>query len=204
MIWTPAQLGQFLDDAETDRLYALFCLIGHCALRHGEACGLAWSETDFQTPAVTVSSQIVQVRYKPVTGAPKTDASLAHVRLEDVTVAALKAWRKAQLVERIAWGRGWTDAGLVFTHEDGTAYHPAQVSARFERIAYAAGLPPIRLHDLRHGAATLAGAADIKAVSSMPGRWLGPLSLGRWRRSRSHAWHSGCTGPRPRSAPIRR
>ena len=33
------------------------------------------------------------------------------------------------------------------------------------------GPPPIRLHDLRHGAATLAlaGGADLKAIQAMPG-----------------------------------
>ena len=38
-------------------------------------------------------------------------------------------------------------------------------------IAYLAGLPPIRLHDLRHGAATLALTAgvDIKIVQEMLG-----------------------------------
>ena len=84
-------------------------------------------------------------------------------------MGALRACRRGQLEERVAWGPAWTDTGLAFTREDGTAWHPAQVTSKFERIAFGAGLPPIRLHDLRHGAATLAlaGGADIKAVSSM-------------------------------------
>ena len=41
----------------------------------------------------------------------------------------------------------------------------------FEQIAYLAGLPPIRLHDLRHGAATLLLAAghDMKVVQETLG-----------------------------------
>ncbi|WRZ57966.1 tyrosine-type recombinase/integrase [Streptomyces sp. NBC_01294] len=41
----------------------------------------------------------------------------------------------------------------------------------FERLVSASGLPPIRLHDLRHGAATLMLAADIdiKIVSDTLG-----------------------------------
>lgn len=41
----------------------------------------------------------------------------------------------------------------------------------FERLVTASGLPPIRLHDLRHGAATLAlaGGVDMKVVSEMLG-----------------------------------
>lgn len=57
----------------------------------------------------------------------------------------------------------------MFTHGDGAPYHPAQVSARFARLAFYEGLPPIRLHGLRHGAATLALAAgrSMKEVSVM-------------------------------------
>ncbi|MCW2882517.1 MAG: integrase [Sphaerisporangium sp.] len=69
----------------------------------------------------------------------------------------------------MAWGEAWQDSGRVFTREDGAALHPATVSDLFARLAYEAGLPPIRLHDLRHGAATLALAAgvDMKTVSAM-------------------------------------
>ena len=59
----------------------------------------------------------------------------------------------------------------VFTREDGSALHPASVTARFERLVRDADLPPIRLHDLRQGAATLAraGSANLKVVSEMLG-----------------------------------
>ncbi len=45
------------------------------------------------------------------------------------------------------------------------------MTRHFERLARDAGLPPVRLHDLRHGAATLAlaGGADLKTVSEMLG-----------------------------------
>jgi site-specific recombinase XerD len=49
--------------------------------------------------------------------------------------------------------------------------HPAAVTEMFERLALAAGLLPVRLHDLRHGAApyTLAAGLDIKLVQEMLG-----------------------------------
>ncbi|CAL9328611.1 hypothetical protein SUDANB121_00034 [Nocardiopsis dassonvillei] len=58
--------------------------------------------------------------------------------------------------------------GLVFTRQDGLGRHPGQVSDWFCRIAKAAGLPPVTLHGLRHGAASLALAAgtDVKVVST--------------------------------------
>lgn len=46
MVWRPDQLGQFLDHAAEDRLYALWHLIAFRGLRRGEACGLEWPEVD--------------------------------------------------------------------------------------------------------------------------------------------------------------
>lgn len=62
----------------------------------------------------------------------------------DVRVArcghmVLRVWRKAQLEERLARGEAWTDSGRVFTREDGTPFHPSFVTARFQRLAFAAG-----------------------------------------------------------------
>jgi integrase len=49
----------------------------------------------------------------------------------------------------------WLHTGLFFVKPDGQPWHPELVSERFERLVTDAGLPPIRLHDLRHCAATL-------------------------------------------------
>ena len=63
------------------------------------------------------------------------------------------------------------DSGRVFTTTDGSGLHPAWASAWFKQLAREADLPPIRLHDLRHGAAslTLAANVDIKVVSELLG-----------------------------------
>ncbi|MFF5716422.1 hypothetical protein [Streptomyces buecherae] len=47
----------------------------------------------------------------------------------------------------------------VFIKEDGEVLHPANVTRRFIEPYEEIHLPPVRLHDLRHGAATLAHAA---------------------------------------------
>jgi hypothetical protein len=59
----------------------------------------------------------------------------------------------------------------VFTDTDGSPLHPAVITTRFQALVTEAGLPPIRLHDLRHGAATLtlATGADLKVVQDLLG-----------------------------------
>jgi integrase len=101
----------------------------------------------------------------------RAQAGVRVVPLPAPVVAALRAWRKQQAADRLAWGRAWPDSGLVFTREDGTAVPPQWASVRFEVLAYRAGLPPVRFHDLRHGAASLCKAAriDTKLISALLG-----------------------------------
>ncbi|PSK64982.1 Tyrosine recombinase XerC [Micromonospora sp. MH33] len=50
-------------------------------------------------------------------------------------------------------------------------WHPNAVTDRFENLVRDAGLPPIRLHDLRHCAATYlkAAGADLKDIQELLG-----------------------------------
>ncbi|TQE25356.1 site-specific integrase, partial [Streptomyces ipomoeae] len=171
MVWTPEQTGAFLDFVAEDRLYAMWHLIAFRGLRRGEACGQPWSETNLDDHSLTVSTQLVQDGWEVETSEPKTDSGFRVVALDDDTVNVLKRHREQQDADREEWGSAWVDTGMVFTQEDGSWLHPGKVTDLFERLVAASGLPPIRLHDLRHGAATLMLAAgiDVKIVSDTLG-----------------------------------
>ncbi|MFB9803875.1 tyrosine-type recombinase/integrase, partial [Streptomonospora salina] len=168
MVWTPEQTRAFLDRARRDRLYALFHLIAHRGLRRGEAVGLPWAETSLEDQAVDIRIQMIQLGWDTLTSVPKSRAGERSVTLDEATTRVLQEWRTRQNKERLAAGPDWNESGLVFTHPDGTGLRPSWVSEEFARIAARAGLPPIRLHDLRHGAASLSLAAgvDVKVVSA--------------------------------------
>jgi hypothetical protein len=59
----------------------------------------------------------------------------------------------------------------MFTYADGRPIRPESLTHRFSELVKALGLPPIRLHDLPHGAATLALAShtDLKVIQQMLG-----------------------------------
>ncbi|MGW3871574.1 tyrosine-type recombinase/integrase, partial [Streptomyces sp. NPDC005055] len=59
----------------------------------------------------------------------------------------------------------------MFTCENGEPFHAADVTWWFIQLYEEIGLPPVRLHDLRHGAATPAHAAgtDLKDIQEMLG-----------------------------------
>ncbi|MGA4801636.1 site-specific integrase [Streptomyces lavendulocolor] len=171
MVWTPEQTGTFLDFVADDRLYAMWHLIVFRGLRRDEACGQPWSETNLDQQSLTVTGQLVQDGWEVEASEPKTDSSFRGVALGNDTVGVLERHRKQQEADRDEWGSAWVNTGLVFTQEDGSWLHPGKVTDLFERLVTASGLPPIRLHDLRHGAATLMLAAgiDVKIVSDTLG-----------------------------------
>lgn len=83
----------------------------------------------------------------------------------------LKAHRAQQARWRLELGPRWPDTGRVFTHPTGTWIVPDWLSDYFDRLVAKSDLPPVRLHDLRHGAATVALAAgtEMKVIQEMLG-----------------------------------
>ena len=169
--WTPEQLGQFLDSRRDDRLLALWRLIAMTGERRGEALGLRWPNVDLEAARISIRRTALEVGGKMIDGEPKTDKSRRNIALDTATVAVLDAHRKRQVTERLALGPAYQDNGLVFCREDGTPMHPDNVSKTFKRLAKAAGLPQIRLHDLRHSHAThcLEAGVHAKVVSERLG-----------------------------------
>jgi hypothetical protein len=93
------------------------------------------------------------------------------IALDRTTVAALAGHRDRQRAEAAAHGPGYRDSGYVFTCLNGDPMAPDRLTRTFKKLAALAGLPPVRLHDLRHGAASLALSAgvELKVVQEMLG-----------------------------------
>jgi integrase len=170
-VWTPEQLGSFLDSIADHRLYAFFHLVAFAGLRRGEALGLAWDDVNFDRRVIRVRQQLVDAGRGAYLGPPKTRSGVRGVPLDAFTVDVLRSHRRHQDEERQQWDSAWADTGLVFTREDGTQFRPEYLTHLFSNLVRAAGLPRIRLHDLRHTSASLALAAGIpiKVVSDRLG-----------------------------------
>jgi integrase len=170
-VWSPEQLATFLFRQREDRLYALYLLAATTGMRRSELCGLRWSALDLESGTVTVSDTRVVVRGHAVEGDGKTDHSVRVLALDPTTVAALRAHRNTQTEEKAAFGPGYQEGGHVFAWEDGRPVHPDTIRQRHGRAVEAAGLPHIRLHDMRHTYATAALQAGIspKVISARLG-----------------------------------
>ncbi|MFD0975047.1 tyrosine-type recombinase/integrase [Plantactinospora endophytica] len=173
MVWTPAQAGQFLDYAEDNDpdLYAMFLLILHRGLRRGEAVGLPDANIDLDTATVVVAQQITTCGHTPITKDIKGNANHRLFRLDTSTQAAMRTYQTRRARWQANAGPNWPATGLYFVQPDGRPWHPQTISKRFKKLAAATDLPPIRLHDLRHGAATYLKAAggDLKDIQELLG-----------------------------------
>ncbi|SQD96286.1 Integrase [Parafrankia sp. Ea1.12] len=160
--WTPAQTSAFLAAVAGERDALLWRLYAVLGLRRGEGIGLRWSDVDLDAGRLAVRQAVTLAGGKVVVGKPKTKAGEDRVAVLDAgTIAGLKAHRKAQAAERLKAGSVYEDNGLIFCDEIGRMIKPPAVSHRFRQLAAAAGLPRVRLHDLRHGAVSMLIAVGI-------------------------------------------
>ena len=159
--WTADQLRTFLEATRGSRHSAAYLLLATTGLRRGECLGLRWSDLDLDAGRASIRQTVIAIRHTVMIGTPKTAKGRRTVTLDSGTVAALREHRRRQAAERLLMGAGWTDNDLVFCHPDGTMLHPERFSRGFLETVARIGLPRIRLHDLRHGWATLALQAGI-------------------------------------------
>jgi len=89
--------------------------------------------------------------------------------LDPLTVTVFRAhrsWQSRWLSESGIETQGW-----VFTNDIGRPLAPDCLTRTFNRLVEESGLPPVRLHDLRHGAATLMLLAgdELKTIADQLG-----------------------------------
>lgn len=168
--WQAGELRTFLEATDQDRLAPMWRLFAFTGMRRGEVAGLVWRDVDLKGGTIAVRRALTVVGTEVIETTPKRGRSRV-VNLDAGTTAALTAWQKRQAKERDAWPGPWPTSHRVFTLEDGTALHPDRITDAFRRHVRAAGVPAIRLHDVRHTAASLmiAGGTPVKVVSERLG-----------------------------------
>lgn len=183
--WSIEELRTFLHFVEEDELYAAWLLFATTGARAGEVAGLTWGDLDFDAGWMRVDWTLGHfghtLTWKP---RPKSRAGERTMALDPATVTALRQRKRVQAEARLLAGPAWQDtftdwqglarSGLVWTYGDGSPIHPKTLYERFLRLSAEAGLPRIRLHDVRHSyaSAVLASASgwhDVKIISQRLG-----------------------------------
>jgi integrase len=154
--WSVEDLQTVLRHVARHRLYAAFLLAATTGMRRGELLGLRWCDLDLPGRRLSIVQTLIAPRYRVQVSTPKTDSGTRAIALDAGTIAALEHHRMLQQTERALLGIEWTEDGLVFTTEDAQPLKPALFTRAFQKQAKDAGVPVIRLHDVRHTHATIA------------------------------------------------
>jgi integrase len=194
--WSMAGRRAFLEATKDDRLHGLWVLLSTLGMRRGEALGFKWEDVRFwqevvrdetgqpkldddgheltvERGSISIRRNRVAVGGKVIEGMPKTGRARV-LPLPPSCIAALREQAARQARDAKQWKEAWQDTAYVFTVESGQPIHPQQVSRHFHEAIGRAAVPKIRLHDLRHTAATLARqvGVPIEVIS----QWLGHSS----------------------------
>jgi integrase len=154
------ELGNFLHLAATT------------GARRGELCALRWNNIDTGLRTLTIERSIIEVLGGILEKDTKTHAS-RRISTDEGTLAVLEAQRNLATERASAIGLKVQDDAYVFSREpDGQiAWNPGAVTKRFTILRRTLGFEEIRLHDLRHFAATrlMAAGVPVRTVSGRLG-----------------------------------
>lgn len=141
---TPAQAVQLLEAAQGNRLEVFILL------------AVRWDDLDLEQGQLHIQRSVSRIAgYGYVENEPKTKSSRRQIVLPAVVAEALQQHRAQQKQARIQAGDNWQEHGLVFCNRHGGFMHVSNLLRTFHQLVEAAGLPPMRFHDLRHSAATI-------------------------------------------------
>jgi integrase len=183
--YTPDEIGQLLRAADRNRSGHLWYLALN-GLRRGEIAGLRWSDIDLDGQTLSIERSRVQAGAgNVVENDPKTAASRRTLPLDDSMVAVLRRASARQAQERLALGAAYRDSGYVAVNEAGEPYMPDTLTRMWTKLAKAAGVRSIRLHDARHSCGT---ALHLRGVPlAVIAKWLGHADASVTARIYAHS-----------------
>lgn len=151
---------------------ALYTLILYTGMRREEACGLEWTDIDFENNLIDINKASIYIAGKGVfDDDTKNKSSKRIIKVPASAMELLRAYKAAQAEERLKLGDRWENSGKVFTSWNGKPIHPSTVTNHFRTIIQKNNLPPVTVHGLRHTNATLMiyNGTNIKTVSARLG-----------------------------------
>lgn len=170
--WTLDQLETFRKASDSDPLAVALRLV-LCGLRRSEVLGLTWQHVDLSAGVVRVrQGRVAMDDGSTSIGAPKSKASVRDVWVDELqpgTSAMLTTLREAQATAASLGLPHVSRGGLVVLDAAGRPLRPELLSDRFGQVARQVGLPPIKMHAVRHSIATALAAdpavSDIDAAA---------------------------------------
>lgn len=151
-------------ESEPLKWKTLINLLLETGLRRGEACGLQWSDIDFDEQTIIVSRNLC---YTPQQGVYVDTPKNGHTRTVPIGDEMIKLLRQLRQEQASSFISRW-----IFT-QDGSAepMHPDSPTRYLKKLSARAGITGLHPHKLRHTFASIAitNGADIASVSETLG-----------------------------------
>lgn len=152
---TPEQAQHLLQVAREHRFEVLLIVAIATGMRRGELIGLHWQDINLEEKYLYVQRSVSRLTgYGMVESRPKTKSGRRKIVLPTFVVDALKLQREHQQEMREKAGSTWKEKDIVFCNKFGDYIEPSRLQENYKRLLKKAGLPDIRIHDLRHSAAS--------------------------------------------------
>jgi integrase len=149
------QVRSLLMSAKGSHMEALLRLAVTIGMREGELIGLKWADLDSAGRKIHIQRQIQRIKRQGLAFfSPKTAKSRRLVAIGAATIEKLREQLDRQQLERMFAGTKWVENDLIFANRIGKPMEPANLLKLFKELLVKANLPDIRIHDLRHTAAT--------------------------------------------------
>jgi integrase len=184
-IYTAEQVAQLVNALKGKPIEPIIMLAVSTGARLGELLALKWRQVDLDRATVTIHTGRAEVIGGYADTEPKTDAGNRTVPVPVRVITILREHRKEQIERRLWLGDVWQDNDYVFPNEIGGAQQHSVPEHRFKKLLARAGLPHIRIHDLRHTAGSLMLAQGVPAPEVS--RILGHASVDITYRLYAHA-----------------
>ena len=153
--YTAEEAQQLLNALVGSKIFPAIFLTLYYGLRREEVLGLTWSAINFDAGTIRICKTVTRVTNLSIADTTKNKSSNRTLTITPVVRKVLQDLQCTQAKEQAALGSRYIDSDFICRHEDGRMFTPDYLSTAFRKALKAHNLRPIRLHDLRHTAATL-------------------------------------------------
>ncbi len=139
--WTLGQYKKAIAAVSDRELHAIYQTLFWTGMRRGECLALTVGDIDFAKKTISITKTRDRRKGKDIITAPKTEKSIRTVTMPEQLCTELQAYIRL----------------LCEPGENELIFHrsPGNVSSSLGKAAESAGVPHIRVHDLRHSHASL-------------------------------------------------
>ena len=132
------QLSAFLREAKESGVYELYYFELATGLRRGELVGLKWEDVDWHRHTIRIRRQVARVNGVISEVQLKTKSAYRTISLGEGAMRVLETQEKK------------SDSEYIFPSLSGGPMAPDSMLKMLHRVLQRAGLPMLRMHDLRH------------------------------------------------------